>query len=282
MSRLLIMGACAIVVVWGATSRSQRRVRARLQRADDDDRLALREALANSPPPNLREVAGLSPYPSVQGLLPVREVGGPERAAAEFVEAASGLNVNVSIHTCRPLGMERAAGWSEINLIDGTDEDLCTSGGSIVIGRPGVEEQYLIHFKLLGTPPGAIHWNARAFVIEQPDGRTWEQDLQSLRQAIEPPPGTAPPTTSPATIREIGHNLESYDARRPERRLMHGPRDEMRRLLGFREAFRKFYVKTDERHARQVAWLILESLLDSPQQRTMSDKWRRELADERS
>jgi hypothetical protein len=252
---------------------------ARTQLAADVDYAALRKALANAPPPKLREVAGLSPYPSVVGSISVREVGGRESATAAFSDELRGLNISVSIHTCRPRGLPSGRHPREINLVDGTDKDLCTSGGSIVIERTDVEEQFLIHFKLLGAPPGSIHWNARELVAAQPDGRTWEQDLQALRQAIEPPPGTAPPTTRPATIRESGHNLASYDARRPERRLMDGPRGEMQRLLGFREAFRKFYARTDERHARQVAWLVLDSLLTSPQQRAMSEKWQRALSE---
>ncbi len=47
--------------------------------------------------------------------------------------------------------------------------------------------------------------------------------------------------------------------------------------FSFRRAFREFYVNPDEPQAHQVARLLIDTLLDSPEQQELSEQWTRQL-----
>jgi hypothetical protein len=239
---------------------------------------SLREAFASAPPPRLREIGLLSPHPSVKGFVNVVEVGGPEQAKTEFAQPDSGLSVSLSVHTCRPRALNGKR-LGEINLVDGSDTDLCTSGGLIVIRRRGSSDEFPIVFKLLGAPPGIIQWNARKLVEHHDIVSAWERDLRALQLELQPLIDDVRTRGDPRTVRTFGTNLVTIDPRNTAIRLMSGPPDEMRRLLGFRAALRDFYRNQDAVRARRVVGLILDSLLGSRTQQELSDQWRRELHD---
>jgi hypothetical protein len=240
------------------------------------DLQSLLESLANAPPPPLREIGSLNPYPSVKGCVGVVEVGGRERAHVVFSLPNSGLNVSVSIHSCRPRTMYgKRAG--EINLVDGSDTDLCTSGGLIVVSRPEWSDEFPIYFKLLGSPHGLIQWNTRMLVERRGTSPTWEHVLHELNSELQPLLRHGSGVYDQGIVRSSGSNLETIDPRDGTTWLMSGPRDEMQRLFDFRRAFRRLYQQQDAERARRVVGLILDSLLSSAPYHELSDAWRREL-----
>ena len=235
-----------------------------------EDLRAIITNLKNAPPAPLRERETLSPY-QIHSNYSVVEVGGPESADFSFVENSTGLKINVSIHTCRPRVMynSRRRRSGEFNLVDGSELDLCTSGGMITIVDPETEEEFCLFFKLIGTANGVIGWNARQFVSLRKDDETWQESLISLHENLE----KAEFSSLPATIRESHNIIETYDASDSSSVLMYGSREEMLILLTFREAFHDFYEHSDSQNAERIVWLMVDRLLESKTQKQLSDSW---------
>ncbi len=277
--RYVLFGPALILLVGAGSWGAQRGIRRRLSQSQERDRRALCEAFANAPVPRIPEVGLISPYPSVRGSVDLRESVSHDHAATEFTQPESGVIISVSIHACHPWAVNGPSPV-EFNVVDGSAADQCTSGGTVVIRRPDSTDQFSISFKLLGAPPGFIQWDARQFVEQRDGGLTWEQTLHDLQSELRPLLDHMPESSGQGAVRSSGGDLVTVDPRNGSRRLMEGPREEMRRLFDFRAAFREFYRHQDADHARRVAGLIVDSLLASQRQRDLSDDWRRELLDE--
>lgn len=239
----------------------------------DDDLRSILENARQVPPPPLREFVSLSPY---QVASPYRliEVGGTEHANSTFIADELGLEVHLHLHTCRPriTGSNRTG---EINLVDGSGEDHCTSGGMMSIVDPHRGDEFEIHFKLIGAPGGTLMWNARQLVSPRTAEETWLESLGSLRDGL---PLNDPPLL-PQTVRSANGVVHTHSAAPPHTPLMSGDETEMRRLLQFRSAFRGFYENPDDSHAQQVARLLIDTLLESPTQHEMSRQWVEEIGE---
>lgn len=240
--------------------------------AAEEDLLALRASLENAPPLPLREIGVLFPY-RVQSRYMVVEVGGPESANCRFVESRTGLIINVQLRTCRPKVMHSRERRGELNLVDGSDSDLCTSGAAITIRDPETGEEFEIGGKLIGAPNGTISWNARQLVSPRNESESWRQTLGALHQHLE----SGHLSTWPASIRESHDTIETFDVAEPSSVLMSGVREEMLNVLLFRETLREFYSESDARHAGRVAWMMIDALLNSDMQRELSQRWMEQL-----
>lgn len=97
----------------------------------------------------------------------------------------------------------------------------------------------------------------------------WQELLIVLRRNLQP----AELPSLPETAREEQHRIETHDALRASSRLMSGRRKEMLKLLTFRSVFRKFYDNPDAQNAERIVWMMLGSLLDSPTQQQLSERW---------
>lgn len=266
----LAMMVCAVVAVGAIVS--QARISQQFEQQADDDLACILQCLRDAPPLPLREIGTLTPY-DVASDYYVVETGGDERASSSFSTAELGLEVQISIHTCRPQVIHSRERQGELNLEDGTSEDLCTSGGvmNILDARRG--EEFQIHFKLIGTPNGTLGWNARQLVSDRDAGQSWLDSLETLRHTL--PRNEL--TQLPPTVRESTGVVETRDAVPPHVLLMSGDEAEMLRLLSFRRAFRDFYANPDEPQAQQVARLLIDTLLDSPEQQELSEQWAAQL-----
>jgi hypothetical protein len=198
--KLALVGFCCIVVVGVGSYITYLTILNRLQYILEED-LRIITNLKKAP---LRERQTISPY-QIKANFSVVEVGGPESAVCSFVENSTGLKINVSIHTCRPKVMHDSQRFGELNLVDGSKLDLCTSGGMITMIDPESKEEFSVFFKLIGTSNGTIEWNARQFVSLRKDDETWQQTLISLHENLE----TAELSSLPATVRE-SHNITQH------------------------------------------------------------------------
>jgi hypothetical protein len=260
---------CAVVI--GALI-SQAIVSRQFEQQANDDLASILESWRNAPPPPLREIGTLTPY-NVVSDYNVVEVGGDEQASSSFMTDELGLEVQISIHTCRPRVIHNRDRQGELNLVDGTSEDLCTSGGVMHILDARRGEEFEIYFKLIGTPNGTLGWNARQLVSKRDADQTWLDSLELLRSRLP----RHDVSQLPPTIQETTRVVETRDAAPPHVLLMSGDEQEMLRLLSFRRAFRDFYVNPDEPQAHQVARLLIDTLLDSPEQQELSEQWTRQL-----
>jgi hypothetical protein len=252
-------------------------LRGDLQSVTERDRRALVDGLKNTPPRPLRDFGCLSPY-TLRSNYSVVEVGGPETASREFIEPGTRLLIELQCHTCRPRVMHSAKRRGELNLVDGSGTDLCTSGGGINIRDPATGEQFSIGFKLIGAPGATISWDARQLVSQRNDGETWRQTLAALHQNLEP---AALPWDA-KTIRVDEHRIETYAAGDPSDVLMSGKRRDMSRLLAFRQAFQDVYAARDPQPVGRVAWMLIDSLLNSATQQDVSRQWVERLKSQQS
>lgn len=270
--RILAVGACC-VIFFGIGSRiASRSLQHWLQRAADEDLDAIRQGLAVPQKPLPSKIGVLSPY-AIRSSISIREAGGPEHARAAFVDQETGLEIRVDIHTCRPRVMHHAERSGELDLVDGTSEDLFTSGGIITIADPATEEEFPIRFKLVGTPGGTINWRARQFVRQRQTGETWQETLAALCENLEPEPSSLPKRRESNTLRASNGMIYAYDRGDPSTPLMSGPQEEMGKLLSYQQAFRDFYEDADSLHAQRIAWMMLKSLLTSKTQQELSRQW---------
>jgi hypothetical protein len=214
----------------------------------------------------------LSPY-AVHSYITVREDGGPEHAQAAFVDQDTGLEISVDIHTCRPRVMHHAGRSGELDLVDGTCEDLFTSGGLITMADPETEEEFQIYFKLLGTPEGTINWRARQFVSRRATGETWKETLLALSENLKPQPPLLPKPRESDTLRESHGMICAYDRSDPSKPLMAGPGEEMWKLLRYQRTFRDFYEDANSQNAQRITWMMLKSLLTSETQQELTRQW---------
>jgi hypothetical protein len=265
-----------VLLTVGGLGSCLRIARVRIERAVEEgaqeDLVALRTSLQNVPPPPLREIGTLSPY-HVQSNFSVVEVGGPEHADCRFVESTTGLSINVDLHTCRPRAMDSRERRGELDLVDGSDSDLCTSGGTITIVDPETNEEFGIHFKLIGAPNGTIGWDARQLVCPRNGSESWRQTLSTLHQHLQ----SGNLSTLPASVRESRDMIETFDVAKPSSVLMYGDRDEMLKILTFRETLGDFYSEQDPQHAARVVWMIIDAILNSDMQRQLSEQWMEQL-----
>lgn len=266
--KLALVGFCCIVVVSVGSYITQLTIRTRLQQRTDEDLREIITNLKNAPPAPLRERQTFLPY-QVMSNFSVVEVGGPESAVCSFVENNTRVKINVSIHTCRPKVMHDSQRFGELNLVDGSQLDLCTSGGMITIVDPETEEEFSLFFKLIGSPSCVIGWNARQFVSRRTDVETWQQTLNTLHENLE----STELSSLPETIRESHDIIETYDASDSSSVLMYGSREEMLILLTFRKAFRDFYKHSDSQNAERIVWLMIDRLLESKTQKQLSVSW---------
>jgi hypothetical protein len=262
---------CAAIAI-GAWA-TQAVISKQLSRQTENDLRAILENGRHAPPPVLHEVASLAPY-RVNSRYGVVETGGPERADSSFVADDLGLEVRLQLHTCRPT-VNTGDRHGEINLVDGSDEDLCTSGGMMQVMDTKRGEEFQIHFKLIGAPSGMVMWNARQLVSERTGDETWLETLESLRDDLP----ASDPFALPATVRRAHGMIETHSIAPPHALLMSGEESEMQKLLTFRRAFRDLYADPASPQAQQVARLLLDSLLESPVQREMSEKWTEKLGE---
>lgn len=245
-----------------------------LERQADEDHNAILESFRNAPPPQPREIGVASPY-DVTSEYSVIETGGAEHADSTFVDEGLGLEVNISLHTCRPRVMHHRNRFGELNLVDGSDVDQCTSGGVMSIVDLQRGETFEIHFKLVGAPQGTIGWNARQLVSPRGASSTWHDALKQLRDGL---PRREPPGLPP-TVQRSGGLVESRDISPPYALLMTGDQDDMLKVLAYRSVFREFYENPDSLRAQQVARMLIDSLLESEEQQELSERWLRELSE---
>ena len=247
---------------------SRRAIERQLAERTDEDYRSILKSLRNQPPPAPRVISSLSPYRTFSNCV-IAETGGPQRAFCRLVDGNSGLIIETGIHTCRPTVIAGGDRTGELNLVDGSAQDLSTSGGMVRIVDPQTDEDFLIYFKLLGVPNGVMSWNARQLVSPRTDTQSWQETLSSLLHNL--PPAAVP--TLPPTVRERPGVLETFDVSEPSKMLMHGSRREMMRLLMFRTAFEQFYANPDADHAERVVWIVLDTLLGSKAQQDVSRQW---------
>lgn len=246
-----------------AASMTARALRASAARQDQAEMDQLVQQLKSGPPLQPPRVGTLAPY-RVAGQVSVHESGGPESASRSFVDDETGLDVRVDIHLCHPI-----SSVGELNLIDGSDVDDCTSGGSVTLNASSLGGPFEIRFKLLGTPNGAIFWDARELAVNA----DLRERLVRLRSALESSrPVVAHPPALP-TVHDDQAMISTSTLEKPPMELIRGRRDEMLRLFSFRQAFRDFYQDQAADRAKSIAWLMVDSLLQSPEQEQMTRRW---------
>ncbi|QDU38084.1 hypothetical protein Mal4_24050 [Maioricimonas rarisocia] len=268
--RTMIVCAIPMIVIAGIAARfAETSFRQAFEREVESDRRAVAQNLAVAPEAPLPRFGLLSPY-RVATSYPVVETGGPEQAKIRFVDASTRLTVEVDIHTCRPRHLGAGEQSGELNLVDGTQTDLCTSGGVIRIIPADVGEPFELAFKLVGAPNGTIRWDAGQLIGPCDDGRTWHEALVGLRTSLA---SEALPVPSEHARQSEGR-ISTVDARDDSRTLMQGPREDMLRLLTFRELFRELYASESVEAARGFVFLTLDTLLESPVQQRLTQRWR--------
>jgi hypothetical protein len=226
------------------------------------------EMLSSAPEPQQDKFGTIAPYEvdSEFEVSPSRHELGDSRSS--FIDVDLGLEVDLAIHACRPRAADRV-----LNVIDGSTIDQCTSGGVLTIVDLQQGEKFEIYFKLVGAPNGMIGWNARQLVSPRGMSGMWHDSLDTLRHRL---PQYEPPGLPPSVSRAAGR-LEARAIDAPHTLLLSGNEEEMLRLLAFRGVFREFYENPNSHQAKYVTRMLIDTLLDSPEQQALSERWRREL-----
>lgn len=229
----------------------------------DRDSARVMASVSSVPEPAQERFGTLSPY-HVESEYDVRVSAlSLQDTRVTFLDDELGLEVDIAIHRCRPRTTDRL-----LNLVNGACEDHCTSGGVLTILDVQRGEKFEVYFKLMGAPNGIMGWDARQLVNLRDTSGTWLESLDRLRQGL---PRYELAELPPSVSRTEGR-LESRAAGSPHSLLLSGDEEEMLKMLAFRAAFREFYDNPNSLQAKYVARMLIETLLDSPEQREVSER----------
>jgi hypothetical protein len=227
-----------------------------MARDRDKDNGRIQAILSALPDPPLDKFVTRSPYEVDSEYDVAASTRQILNVHSSFIDEALGLDVDIAIHRCHPRATDRL-----LNLVDGSRDDQCTSGGVLTVVDLQHGEKFEVYFKLVGTPNGTMGWNARQLLSSRGNFGTWYDSLDLLRQGLP----RYEITQLPATVFRTAGRLESRAADPPHAVLLSGNEEEMLKLLAFRGVFREFYENPNSHQAKYVTRMLIDALLESPQ-----------------